>query len=100
MTTDAQPPRPGINSPPGLTLEDELEARGMTQRELARRMGRPEQLVSELIHGRKALTAATALQLETALGVPAELWMNLEVGYRLELERSRSAKQTAWAPRP
>jgi len=67
----------------------------MTQRELARLMGRPEQLVSEIIHGRKALTAATALQLEEALGVPAELWMNLEVGYRLELERSRAAERSA-----
>ena len=95
MTTEATPARPGINFPPGFTLEEELQARGLTQRELARRMGRPEQLVSELIHGRKAVTAATALQLETALGVPAELWMNLEVGYRLELERRRVAKQTA-----
>ncbi len=81
--------------PPGFTIQEELEARGMSQRELARRMGRPEQAVSELVHGKKALTAETALQLERELGIPAYLWLRLESTYRLTLARQRATTASA-----
>lgn len=77
--------------PPGFTLVEELRARGMTQRELAARIGRPPQAISEIIHGKKAITAETALDLEAALGVPAYLWLRLEARYRLALARQRRA---------
>ncbi len=50
--------------PPGLYLERELDARSMTQRELARRMGRPPQAINEIVKGKKELTQETALELE------------------------------------
>ncbi len=59
----------------------------MTQRELAKRMGRPENTVSEIIRGNKRITAKTALGLEKVLGLDAETWMNLESNYRLGLEK-------------
>jgi len=43
----------------------------MSQAELAQRMGRPLQMISEIVQGKKAITAETALQLERATGVPA-----------------------------
>jgi plasmid maintenance system antidote protein VapI len=55
-------------------------------------MKRPIQVVNEIVLGKKQIVAGTALDLEKALGIPAEFWMNLEVGYQLtkaRLERRR-----------
>ena len=78
---------PDIAIPPGELLGEELDARGMSQQELARRMGRPPQMVNELIHGKKALTAETALGLEKVLGIPASFWTNSESSYQLVKSR-------------
>ena len=72
--------------PPGDHIREEIEDRGWTQSDLARIMGRPVQVINELINGRKAITARTARELEAALGPSAELWMNLETSYRLYKE--------------
>jgi HTH-type transcriptional regulator/antitoxin HigA len=48
-------------------------------------MGRPPQQVSELLNGKRRLTPETALQLEAALGVTAQFWLNREAQYRLAL---------------
>ena len=82
---------PDIASPPGGLLAEELEARGMTQRELALRMGRPPQAISEIVRGRKAITARTAIEIERALGTPAYVWVGLEAQYRLALARREVA---------
>ena len=73
--------------PPGELLAEELEVRGMTQGQLAERMGRPRQTISAIIRGKKAITAETAIQLETALDIPAHLWVGLEGRYQLALAR-------------
>jgi addiction module HigA family antidote len=74
---------------PGEVLGEELEARSTTQRALAQAMGRPEQVINEIVKGKKRITADTALQLGNALGTSAELWMNLQSTYDLTLARSR-----------
>ena len=76
---------------PGGLLAEEIEARGMTQRELAMRMGRPPQLVSEIVRGRRGISAETALQLEAALGTAAHIWVGLDADYRLALARRGAA---------
>lgn len=78
--------------PPGYFLKDVIEDLGWTQAELARRMSRPEQTISEIIHGRKAITTETALQLEEATEVPAHIWLGLESTYRLTLARAARKK--------
>lgn len=75
--------------PPGEILEEELAARGMTQKELAHQMGRPVQTVNEIVRGKRALTAETALDLERVLGIEAGLWVRLEGEYRLALARQK-----------
>ena len=80
---------------PGELLAEELEVRGMTQGELAAQMGRPRQAISAIIHGKKAITAETALQLEDALGIAAHLWIGLEGRYRLALARQAAASKIA-----
>lgn len=84
---EAPPIEPNIAIPPGEHLEEELEARGMTQRALAHLLGRPPQMISEVIRGKKAITADFALELEGALGIPAHLWVSLEANYRLNKAR-------------
>jgi HTH-type transcriptional regulator/antitoxin HigA len=71
--------------PPGEFLRDELEARGWTQIDIADIMGRPVQMVNEIVAGKKAITPETAKALGAALGTSAELWMNLETTYQLSL---------------
>jgi len=73
--------------PPGELLAEELGARALTQATLARQMGRPKQAINEIIRGKKQVTAETALQLERALGISAEFWLNLETMYRLTIAR-------------
>ena len=76
---------PDIVTPPGETLAEMLEERGMSQAELAKRTGRPMKTINEIIKGKTALTPATALQLERVFGVPASFWNNREQLYRENL---------------
>ncbi len=74
---------PDVAIPPGEYLLEEITARGLSQKELARRMGRPLNAINEIINGKKAITAETALQLEAVMPeISARFWMNLETGYR------------------
>ena len=76
-------------SHPGSLLAEELEVRGMSQRELARRIGRPYQVVNEIVRGRKAITAETALQLEAEFGTRAYIWLGLQSKYDLVIARQK-----------
>jgi HTH-type transcriptional regulator / antitoxin HigA len=73
--------------PPGDILQEVLWAQGMSQAELARRLGRPPKTINEIIKGKAQLTPQTAIQLEGVLGIPASFWVNLEAQYRLALAR-------------
>ena len=75
--------------PPGEILEEELEARGMTQKELAARLGRPAQAINEIIKAKKAITPRTAIGLSKVLGISAQFWTTLEADYRMTLEMNR-----------
>lgn len=94
---------PDSVSPPGSTVQDTLDSVGMTQRELADRMGRTPKFVNELIQGKAPLTAETALQLERVFGVPARFWAAREQHYRDWLERDKEEQRLepflAWAQR-
>jgi HTH-type transcriptional regulator/antitoxin HigA len=79
--TDAYP---DVAIPPGEYLAEEIQAREISQKELARRMGRPLNAINEIINGKKAITAGTALQLEEVMPeIPARFWLNLETDYQL-----------------
>ena len=80
---------PDIAIPPGELLAEEIEARGMTQRGLATLMGRSPQAVSEIVRGRRGISADTAIQLEAALGTAAHIWVGLDADYRLALALAR-----------
>ena len=79
--------------PPGELLGETLEELGMSQQELAHRIGRPYQAISEIVNGKKEITPDTALELEKTIGVPAHIWTNLETDYRMTLARNREQEQ-------
>jgi addiction module HigA family antidote len=62
--TDAYP---DVAIAPGEFLSEEIEARGFSQKELAKRMGRPINTINEIINGKKAITVENALQLEEVM---------------------------------
>jgi HTH-type transcriptional regulator / antitoxin HigA len=75
---------PDVAIPPGEYLAEEIKTRGLSQKELAKRMGRPLNAINEIINGKKAITAETALQLEQVMPeIPARFWLNLETDYQL-----------------
>jgi HTH-type transcriptional regulator/antitoxin HigA len=92
--------RPTSVSPPGVTLADLLEERGLSQAELGVRIGRPQKTISEIVNGKAGITADTALQLEMALGVPASFWLSREAQFREYRARAeeidRFAEESAW----
>lgn len=74
--------RPAALSPPGQTISDLLEERGIRQTELATRMDVTPKFVNELIAGKAGITPATALALEKALDVPADFWLVRDAHYQ------------------
>ncbi|MEA2584935.1 MAG: antitoxin HigA [Thermomicrobiales bacterium] len=69
---------------PGEVLAGELEELNMTPAELARELHVPSNRLYQLIAGKRAMTADTALRLEQWLGVEAAFWMNLQKSYELD----------------
>ncbi len=75
---------PDTAIPPGEYLAEEIGARGISQKELAKHMQRPVNAINEIVNGKKAITAETALQLESVMPeIPARFWLNLETEYQL-----------------
>jgi HTH-type transcriptional regulator / antitoxin HigA len=70
---------------PGETLAETLATLAMSQAELAQRTGRPLKTINEIVQGKAAITADTALQLEHATGVPATFWNNAQRNYEAAL---------------
>lgn len=91
--------QPDAVSPPGETLLYLLEERGLTQKELALRMGRPLKTINEIVKGKAAITKETSLELEKVLGTPADFWLRREARYREYLARVEEQKNAErWLP--
>lgn len=78
---------PRRNIPKGFTpgdyIREELVERGWTQIDLADIMGRPPQVINEIVSGKRSVTAETARGLADAFGTSAELWLKMEASYQL-----------------
>ena len=77
---------------PGRFLADELEALGMSPAELARELHVPPNRIYQILSGKRAMTADTALRLSQWLGTSAELWMNLQKLYELRLAEQENGE--------
>lgn len=79
-------------TPGGILLREFLEPMGLTQAELARRTGIPASRITEIIKGRRAITAETALALSIFFNMEAQFWVNLQTQY--DLRQTRLEKET------
>lgn len=76
---------------PGELLQSEfMEPLGISQNALARAMKVPPRRINEIIHGKRAITADTALRLGRVLGTSAEMWMNLQNHYEMEVAKEKA----------
>ncbi len=69
---------------PGEILKDEIEARGMKQKELASLMGMPASVLNDMVKGRRALTPEVAVLLQGVLEIDASYWLSLQNQYDID----------------
>ncbi len=86
-------PSPAIPIHPGEIVQEELEERGWTQKGFAEKIGRPMQLINNIIDGRSGISAETALDFAEAFGTSAQFWLNLDSNYRLAIARKKRAER-------
>lgn len=79
-------------TPGEILVEEFLKPRGMTQAQLAEKMGVPVQRVNPIATGRRAITPATAILLGRVLETSPEFWMNLQTAYELWAARQKTAR--------
>ena len=69
---------------PGEMIKDEIIARGITQKELAKQMGVSYTVFNEILNGKRPVTTEYALLLEAALGPNASIWIGLQADYNMQ----------------
>ncbi|WP_172916571.1 HigA family addiction module antitoxin [Capnocytophaga canis] len=78
---------------PGEHLLDEIQAREMSQKDLAMEMDLPKSVVNEIIKGKKNINTDIALRLEKVLGIPAKFWLNAQADYEIDKRRVEEKHQ-------
>ena len=73
---------------PGEMLKEEIEARGITQKDLSKRMGVSYTVCNEILNGKRPITTEYALLLEAALGIDAGIWLRLQADYNMQKAKS------------
>ncbi|MEY8656695.1 HigA family addiction module antitoxin [Brachybacterium paraconglomeratum] len=79
--------------PGEVLVEDFIEGFGITQNKLAVSIGVPPRRINEIVHGKRGITADTALRLGKLFGTTAQFWLNLQTLYDLDLAEDRAAEQ-------
>lgn len=81
--------------PGEVLMEDFVEGFGITQNKLAVSISVPPRRINEIVHGKRGITADTAIRLARYFGTSEEFWMNLQSNYELRLEHRASNDQVA-----
>lgn len=81
--------------PGEILMEDFIEGFGITQNKLAVSIGVPPRRINEIVHGKRGITADTAVRLARYFGTSAEFWMNLQSHYELRIQRAQLADEVA-----
>ena len=69
---------PGNLIHPGEYIKDEILSRGITQRQLAEKIGMQPSILNEIINGKRSVNIEFAMLLEAALGIDADIWIRLQ----------------------
>jgi antitoxin HigA-1 len=80
-------------TPGGMLKEGFLTEYGLSQNELARAVGISPNHITEIVNGRRWITADTALRLGLYFGNSAEFWMNIQAHYDLKMARRKIAPE-------
>lgn len=75
--------------PGEILMEEFISPMGLSQYRLAVDIGVPPRRINEIVHGKRGITADTALRLSRYFGTTEHFWMNLQAHYELEVERDR-----------
>lgn len=78
---------------PGEVLADELAELGISAAELARALHVPANRITQILSGKRSITAGTALRLGRWFGTSAEFWMNLQKNYELRLAEQQDGPE-------
>ena len=70
--------------PGDILLEDFMKPLHLSQNRLAREIGVPPRRINEIIHGKRAVTADTAMRFSRFFGTSAQVWLNLQAEYELD----------------
>jgi addiction module HigA family antidote len=79
--------------PGKILLEEFLNPMDITQYRLVKAISVPARRINEIVHGKRAVSADTALRLGRYFGTSAEFWINLQTHYDLEKEMKRLASK-------
>src|SRR3954454_8588710 len=85
---------------PGEVLAEQLDELNMTGADLARSLHVPANRIYQLLTGKRAMTADTAMRLEKWLGVEADFWLKLQTRYELNLARRDMSQETLMEIKP
>lgn len=75
--------------PGEVLLEEFMKPLGLTQYRIAKDMSVPPRRINEIVHGKRAVTADTALRLARYFRTTERFWLNLQARYDLEVEKER-----------
>jgi len=84
-----------LATPGEILLHEFLEPMGITQYRLAKEIGVPQRRIGEIVAGRRAITADTALRLSAFFGTDPQSWLNLQGHYDTEKARDAMEKTLA-----
>jgi addiction module antidote protein, HigA family len=70
---------------PGEMIKDEMQERKMTQKQLEELTGIKQSVISETINGKRSLSLNFAIALEKVFGIPADVWMNMQTQYDIDV---------------
>ena len=74
-------------------LEEFLRPLGISQYQVAKDIGVPPRRINEIVLGKRAVTAETALRLSRYFGTSARFWLNLQASFELETEKDRLGRR-------
>jgi len=79
-------------TPGDVLLEEFLRPMNINQNQLAKDINVPANRISQVIHGKREITADTALRLGKYFGIEPEFWINLQVRFNMKIARSKGGK--------
>jgi addiction module HigA family antidote len=97
ITIEGTMGRPAIH--PGEILAEELQEIAVTPTDLARQLRVPANRITQIMHGKRAITGDTALRLGHWFGTSAQFWLNLQSAYDIRIAEKKAGAQIRRLPK-